>query len=159
MRRSLVKLSCFTEAPMLGRYLEVSFLGYAPRRSDYAYFITQVKSKMAKHLSFAGSITHSKSIIEALPIYQWWHQLFLNLVCRRSKRLKEILSVVMTDEDGNHKFHVVNWNIIPMPRYLGGLGIRRLTNMNKVCFMKLKRWLGTMNVRAVQLIVKGKYAR
>jgi hypothetical protein len=35
------------------------------------------------------------------------------------------------------KFHAVRWSCVTMPKELGGLGMRRLDEMNKACLLKL----------------------
>lgn len=35
------------------------------------------------------------------------------------------------------KFHAINWDMITSHKYVGGLGLRKSDEMNKVCFMKL----------------------
>jgi len=37
---------------------------------------------------------------------------------------------IWADEMNNTKYHAVNWNVVTMPRYLGGLGVRRLEVIN-----------------------------
>jgi hypothetical protein len=62
LREELVMMSGCNETPSLGKYLGVPLVGY---------LISQVKAKLsnwkAKQLSFAGRITLSKAVIEAVP--------------------------------------------------------------------------------------------
>jgi hypothetical protein len=71
LREELVMMSGCNETPSLGKYLGVPLVGRAPKRSDYNSLISQVKAKLsnwkAKQLSFAGRITLSKAVIEAVP--------------------------------------------------------------------------------------------
>lgn len=54
-------------------YLRVPLLGRAPKKVDFQYLLEQVKRRLATwkstQLSFAGRVTLSKAVVEALPIY------------------------------------------------------------------------------------------
>jgi hypothetical protein len=73
-RGELINISGFKETKELGKYLGVPLTGKAPKRRDFNYLVDQVKNKLAswkaKQLSFAGRVTLSKSVIEAVPIFQ-----------------------------------------------------------------------------------------
>lgn len=44
---------------------------------------------------------------------------------------------VQGDVDNKRKMHAVTCETMMMPKYLGGVGLRHLNVLNKVCLMKL----------------------
>ncbi|MCI11192.1 putative ribonuclease H protein, partial [Trifolium medium] len=46
-------------------------------------------------------------------------------------------SFVWGDTEQKKRFHAVGWEKITVPKWLGGLGIRKLDVMNNACLMKL----------------------
>ncbi|MCH81869.1 putative ribonuclease H protein [Trifolium medium] len=139
MRAELVRLSGFNEATSLGKYLGVPLVGRAPKRSDYSYLINQVKTKLsnwkAKQLSFAGRVTLSKAVIEAIPIYPMMTTAIPKACLNEIQKIQR--AFIWGDDDDGRKYHAVNWEIVTKPKAYGGLGIRRLVHMNQACLMKL----------------------
>lgn len=73
LRNRLARISGFRITATMGKYLGVPLLGKCPRKGDFNYLINKVKDKLsgwkANHLSFAGRVTLSKSVIQANPVY------------------------------------------------------------------------------------------
>ncbi|XP_045810455.1 uncharacterized protein LOC123904892 [Trifolium pratense] len=161
VREELLLLSGFNVTPSLGKYLGVPLVGRAPRRSDYNYLLDQVKSKLsawkAKQLSFAGRVTLLKSVIEAIPIYPMMTTPIPKACLNEIQKIQR--AFIWGDEDGSRKYHAVSWDTVTKPKAHGGLGIRRLINMNKACLMKLG-WALRTGQQALWIdVVKGKYVR
>ncbi|PNX89040.1 hypothetical protein L195_g045157 [Trifolium pratense] len=139
VREALVRRSGFNEALSLGKYLGVPLVGRAPKRSDYNYLINQVKNKLsnwkANQLSFAGRVTLSKAVIEAIPIYPMMTTSIPKACLHEIQKIQR--GFIWGEEDGGRKYHAVNWENVTKPKVLGGLGICRLVHMNKACLMKL----------------------
>lgn len=72
-RMALTRILGFKATDAIGRYLGVPLLGKTPRQHDFHYLIDKGKDKLsgwkANHLSFAGRVTLSKSVIQAILIY------------------------------------------------------------------------------------------
>lgn len=72
-KHTLIELSNFTVVSNLGKYLGVPISGKAFKRNDYQYIIKNISSELiswkANHLSFAGRVNLSKSVMEAMHIY------------------------------------------------------------------------------------------
>lgn len=49
---------------------------------------------------------------------------------------KLYLSFIWGDSEEHRKVHLVKWDVITLPKFLGGLGIRRLNVMNNACILK-----------------------
>ncbi|MCH79274.1 putative non-LTR retroelement reverse transcriptase [Trifolium medium] len=161
IREELVMQSGFNETPSLGKYLGVPLVGRAPKRSDFNYLIDQVKNKLsawkAKQLSFAGRVTLSKSVIEAIPIYPMMTTPIPKACLNEIQKIHR--AFIWGDEEGNRKYHAVRWDVVTKPKVFGGLGIRRLVHMNKACLMKLG-WAIRSGKNALWIdVVKGKYDR
>lgn len=72
-RNKLARISGFKVSASMGRYLGVPLLGKCSRKGDFTYLIDKVWDRLsgwkAKHLSFAGRVTLSKSVIQAISVY------------------------------------------------------------------------------------------
>jgi ribonuclease HI len=161
LREELVTLSGYNATSSLGKYLGVPLVGRAPKCSDYNYLISQVKSKMsnwkAKQLSFAGRVTLSKAIIEAIPTYPMMTAAIPKTCLNEIQKIQR--AFIWGDEDGTRRYHAVNWEKVTQPKAIGGLGIRRLVHMNQACLMKLA-WAVRNGENALWIeVLKGKYSR
>jgi hypothetical protein len=161
VKEELVRQSGFNEALSLGKYLGVPLVGRAPKRADYNYLISQVKSKLsnwkAKQLSFAGRVTLSKSVIEAIPIYPMMTTAIPKACLYEIQKIQR--GFIWGDEEGSRKYHAVSWDNVTKPKALGGLGIRRLVHMNTACLMKLA-WTMRRGEEALWIdVFRGKYSR
>lgn len=63
------------------------------------------------------------------------------------------------DTDEARKLHLINWKTLTLPKQIGGLGIKDLPTMNKVCFMKLAWGLKTDNIGLWYQVLNGKCGR
>lgn len=135
----MTNLSSFKETHSFGKYLGVPLVGRAPKKSDYAYLIEHMKSKLVawkgKHLSFASRVTLAKSVIEALSLYPMMATKIPKAVLQDIHKMQRAF-IWGDDENGRH-VHAVNWDTVTKPKYLGGLGLRRLSTMNDACLLKL----------------------
>jgi hypothetical protein len=161
VKEALVMMSGFTEATSLGKYLGVPLVGRAPKRSDYNYIINQVKTKLsawkAKHLSFAGRVTLSKAVIEAIPVYPMMTVAIPKACLNELQKIQR--AFIWGDDNSGRKYHAVSWGNVTLPKVYGGLGMRRLVQMNKACLMKLG-WAIRSGKEALWIeVIKGKYDR
>ncbi|PNX90504.1 ribonuclease H, partial [Trifolium pratense] len=63
------------------------------------------------------------------------------------------------DTEHSRKYHAIGWDIMTKPKDCGGLGLRRLTVMNKACILKLGRKLQTGSQEFWCNVMWGKYRR
>ncbi|GAU13938.1 hypothetical protein TSUD_262650 [Trifolium subterraneum] len=159
VRDKLLSMSGFRETNDLGKYLGVPLNGRAPKNAEYHYLIDQVKNKLsawkAKQLSFAGRLTLAKSVLEAVPIYPRMTEKIPKACLDDIQRIQR--NFIWGDYDNVRKFHAVNWNMVTRPKWMGGLGLRKLEVMNQACLLKLG-W--KLNCGATDFwcqVVKGKY--
>lgn len=111
LRLKLCSSSGIKETHCLGKYLGVPLKGKSLRRSGFSYVTEQIAKRLtswkARHLSFAGRVTLTKSVMEVFPIYR----MMTNMLPKSS--IKEIhkmqRSFIWGDTDLHRNYHVVNW--------------------------------------------------
>lgn len=73
VRSAILNASGIREIKSLGRYLGVPLLGHAPKKQDFTHLVEKVQDKLsgwkATQLSFAGRVTLSRAVIQAVPVY------------------------------------------------------------------------------------------
>ncbi|MCH83533.1 putative ribonuclease H protein, partial [Trifolium medium] len=145
LRVKLLQISGFKETNDFGKYLGVPLVGRTPKRSDYQYILDQVSSKLsawkATQLSFAGRVTLAKSVIEAVPIYPMMSSKIPKACLDDIQRIQR--QFIWGDTEQKRRYHAISWDKITVPKWLGGLGIRKLERMNQACLLKLNWKLQT----------------
>jgi hypothetical protein len=139
VKDKLLRISGFRETDELGRYLGVPLIGQAPRKRDFQYLVDQVAAKLtnwkAKQLSFAGRVTLAKSVIEAVPVYPMMSTKIPKSCLNDIQKLQR--DFIWGDTTNERRFHAVSWEKITTPKWMGGLGLRKLDIMNQACLIKL----------------------
>lgn len=114
-------------------------LGANPRRKEtWQPVLEKVRSRLArwkrKLLSFVGRLTLIKAVVSSLPVY------YLSLfripegVAKEIERLQA--SFLWGGSDLKRKIHMVKWEEITKRVDQGGLGIRRIREMNTCLLIK-----------------------
>ncbi|XP_058759648.1 uncharacterized protein LOC131632954 [Vicia villosa] len=139
LRTSLRNLSGFKETSGFGKYLGVPLTRKALKKNDFSYVMDQIYSKLtswkARHLSFAGRLTLTKSVMEAIPICPMMTNLLPKACIKDIQKLQR--NFLWGDTEVKKKHHVVSWDKIMLDKCDGGLGLRDLDIMNQTCIMKL----------------------
>ncbi|MCH80116.1 RNA-directed DNA polymerase (Reverse transcriptase) [Trifolium medium] len=68
-------------------------------------------------------------------------------------------SFIWGDEEQRRKIHLINWNVMTLPRQMGGLAIRDLHTMNRACTMKMGWQLRNGDDSLWCKILRSKYGR
>ncbi|WJX47132.1 hypothetical protein P8452_33857 [Trifolium repens] len=161
LKNKLINMSGFKETSDFGKYLGVPLNGRAPKRSDFQYIIDQVNSKLAawkaNQLSFAGRVTLAKSVIEAVPIYPMMSTKIPKACLDEIHKLQR--QFIWGDTDVKRRYHAVGWDDISVPKWMGGLGLRKLNVMNQACLMKLGWKFQTNGEDYWCRVMRGKYER
>ena len=161
VKRGIVSRSGYREVYSLGKYLGIPLIGRMPKRSDYDYLVDMVKNKLAgwkaNQLSFAGRITLSKAVIEALPLYPMMTSVIPKSCLQEIQQLQR--KFIWGDTTENRRYHAVGWSSITTPKKFGGLGIRNLITFNTACFMKLGWSFRHGEDKLWCQVLRGKYAR
>jgi hypothetical protein len=160
-RRKLVRQSGFQETSNIGKYLGVPLIGRAPKKKDFQHLIDKVKNKLSgwksSHLSFAGRVTLSKSVIQAIPVYSMMTTLIPKSCLLEIQKLQR--GFIWGDEDHKRKLHSVRWSTLTNPKEHGGLAIRDMGRMNLACIMKLGWSIKMQEENLWCQVLRGKYAR
>lgn len=83
----------------------------------------------------AGRLTLVQSVTSAIPNYVVQTTKFLMSLCDKLDKLnKEFL---WGDVDDKKNVHLVNWGTICQPKQLGGLGIKKTTDINQAMLAKI----------------------
>lgn len=150
-----------SEANHLGKYLGAPLISIAPRKAEFQDIVDNVKSKLTawklKHLTFAGRVTLSKSVIQALLLYTMMSASILKACIEETHKLQR--SFIWEQEEHSKKVHAISWDVVTKPKNLGGLGIRRLDVVNKACIMKLGWEIRNGAQQLWCKLLKGKYDR
>lgn len=88
-----------------------------------------------KCLSAAGRLTLAKSIISSMGVFQMQLQ---KMKKRTHKELdKAIRQCVWGSTPTKRRLHLLNWNVLCLPKKHGGTGLRRSEDMNIALLAKL----------------------
>jgi hypothetical protein len=71
----------------------------------------------AKQLSFAGRVTLSKAIIEAIPTYPMMTAAIPKTCLNEIQKIQR--AFIWGDEDGARRYHAVNWEKVTQPKAIG----------------------------------------
>ncbi|CAL5415768.1 unnamed protein product [Camellia sinensis] len=114
-------------------------LGANPgRKSTWKPVLDKVKARLAgwkrRTLSFAGRLTLIKSALSSLPIYYLSLFRMPNGVVREIEKLQA--AFLWGGNDLKRKVHLVKWAEVTKSREQGGLGIRRIKDVNSSLLLK-----------------------
>nr|KYP63364.1 Putative ribonuclease H protein At1g65750 family [Cajanus cajan] len=122
----------------LGKYLGIPTHHSRVNRVTYQGIIDKINSRLSgwkeKNLSFAGRLTLTKFVLQALPSYTMQMVYLPRALCDEVDKIcKRFLW-----GDGNriHHPHAINWKTICLPKANGGLGLRKMRDMNNAFMMK-----------------------
>lgn len=160
-RHLLVRESGYREDFSLGRCLGVRLIGRSPRKEDFNYMVDFVRSKLstwkAKQLSFAGRVSLSRSVLDAIPIYPMMYIIIPKSCTQEFQWLQH--AFMWGEDDDKRKYHAVSRSTMQLPRYLGAFGLCNLGTMNIDCFLKMVWRLHQGEENLWCKVLKGKYGR
>ncbi|XP_015936169.1 uncharacterized protein LOC107462117 [Arachis duranensis] len=131
--------SGFIEADCLGRYLGAMLTNARKGKEKFKNLIDKVAGKLkgwkSSCLSFAGRVTLAKSVISPSMNFDMMHMKIPKGICYEIEKMQR--KFVWRGDMENRKFHAVNWNTLCQPKYLGGLGFKKLETMNVAFLLKI----------------------
>jgi len=133
VKLSILRLISFEEGCLPVRYLGVPLISTRLLYRDCKILVEKLEARIQnwknKSLSFAGRLQLIRSVLSSMHIY--WASVFIlpdRIISDLEKRMRVFLWSHGIMKKGKAK---VKWKEVCLPKYEGGLGIRRLTDMNK----------------------------
>ncbi|XP_019186483.1 PREDICTED: uncharacterized protein LOC109181186 [Ipomoea nil] len=144
----------------LGRYLGVPSIHGRLKVDTFAGIIDKIRNRLAgwrsKSLSLAGRLVLAQSVLSTIPYYTMQTTLIPKGVIASIERM--IRNFLWGAKEGERKCNLVNWNTVTQCKDSGGLGIRRLEEMNISFFAKLGWRLMSGDDSLWAKVFKSKYA-
>ena len=123
----------------LGDYLGMPLIHSRVNKYTYQSILERVEKRLtgwnAAHLSFAGRVTLAQSVLQAMPVYAMQTTLLPAPV--RHKIEKACRRFIWDGNSKSHRMSMVGWEKICMPKQYGGLGFKKMDEMNQAMLMKL----------------------
>ncbi|XP_019178992.1 PREDICTED: uncharacterized protein LOC109174182 [Ipomoea nil] len=125
----------------MGRYLGVPSIHGRVTCNTYAGLLERITSRLegwkAKTLSLTGRVTLAKSVLNAIPVYTMQTVDLPKGICAEiEKRTRRFIWGTNAISGGN-KMSLVDWGLVTTARANGGLGLRKMHEMNMACMTKL----------------------
>lgn len=110
-----------------------------PKRQHFLYLIDTINARLtswkAKTLSFAGCLILIKHVLSSIPIHTTAVVPIPISICNDIERLMR--NFLWSGSGQSTKINYVNWNLVCLPKSEGGLGIRKTSEVNDACLLKL----------------------
>uniref|UniRef100_A0A803Q136 Reverse transcriptase domain-containing protein n=1 Tax=Cannabis sativa TaxID=3483 RepID=A0A803Q136_CANSA len=132
--------------PLLGKqekYFGNPFFVSARKRHDFSFLKNKILNRLegwrAKQLSQAGRLTLIKSILSSIPCYTMAICMIPKSICTKiDSILAQFWWKGQNDDNLNRRYLALKcWSELCQPKRNGGLGIRRLHDMNMALLAKL----------------------
>nr|KYP39528.1 Putative ribonuclease H protein At1g65750 family [Cajanus cajan] len=128
----------FQQIDDLGKYLGIPTHHSRVSRASYQGIIDRLHQRMsgwkARNLSFAGRLTLTKSVLAALPSYTMQTVQLPRLLCDEADRI--FRNFLWGDNVDHRRHHAIGWQKLCLPKEHGGLGLRRMRDVNTSFMMK-----------------------
>ncbi|XP_048324699.2 uncharacterized protein LOC125421031 [Ziziphus jujuba] len=159
VRKSIKSLFGLSDLPKDARYLGNPLFGNRKHSKDYEELRIKIEATLqgwkSKLLSQAGKYTLIKSVVTPLPLYAMSTAKLPSLWC---KNIENLAIKFLWDRGRNDRtFIPIYWSRVCQPKEAGGLGLRRLKNMNMALFNKLAWHLTTNENKLWVQALKAKY--
>ncbi|KAL8143992.1 hypothetical protein V2J09_017024 [Rumex salicifolius] len=116
----------------LGSYLGIPLLHKRMDRATFQPIIQKMKARLAgwkgKLLSRAGRVTLANSVLTSIPVYTMATLPLPIAVCDDIDRISR--DFIWGSSLGERRMHLVGWDEISKPKHVGGLGVRRMLEVN-----------------------------
>ncbi|KAK0586532.1 hypothetical protein LWI29_008529 [Acer saccharum] len=145
----------------LGSYLGVPLIHGRIRSDTYKVILEKTQKRLASwksaSLSFAGRCTLIKAVSSAIPVYAMQS---IKLPSEISKNLDKINRNFLWGSTPEKKHvHLVSWDVVCLPKHLGGLGIKKTKLMNQALLAKIGWRLNLRDSGLWGRILKDKYLK
>jgi len=161
LKNSISSLTGFSHTNNLGPYLGMPLIGGSYNKKNFQFITEKIRKKLAgwktNCLSMTGRVTLAKSSLASIPYYAMKSSKIPRKICDDIERTQR--SFIWRHKENEKSARLVRWNTICLPKELGGLGLRRVRDMNKAFLMKLTWKLKTETSNLCTQVLKGKYGR
>ncbi|XP_031124258.1 uncharacterized protein LOC116026974 [Ipomoea triloba] len=125
----------------LGRYLGVPSIHGRVTCQSFNVLLDRVTGRLegwkTKMLSMVGRVTLAKAVLNAIPTYTMQTTVLPKGVCMEIEKKTRQFIWGNQGQDTTRKINLVSWDTVTKEKVAGGLGIRRLQDMNRACMAKL----------------------
>ena len=132
-KRSVCKRLGINATNNLGKYLGFPIIHQGRVGSAFNFVMEKVQSKLSdwktKLLPRVGKLVLAK--IAATPIAEYYmqcHDLPIEVCDRIDKMVRDFM---WGSTEGKNRMHMVNWNIVSLPKELGNLGLYSMKHRNQ----------------------------
>ncbi|KAG8383539.1 hypothetical protein BUALT_Bualt04G0024000 [Buddleja alternifolia] len=121
------------------QHLGLPFCKQQKRTACFNDLVEKLNNKLsgwkAKNLSQAGRLILLKTVAQAIPVYQMSHYLLPISIC--SKLDASMRKFSWGHDPNKNHLHLMAWDDICRPKALGGLGLRKMKDLNFALLSKL----------------------
>ena len=129
----------FSVTKNLGKYLGMPVIHSRVNKQTYQEILDKVNKRLsgwnAMHLSLAGRLTLTQSVIQTIPIYAMQTTKIPSGI--RDNIDQACRHFIWSGTAGKKKMSLVKWDHICQPKLCGGLGLKNLSLMNGALLMKI----------------------
>jgi hypothetical protein len=139
LREDIVHHTGYKQVNNMGRYLGANIDPGRATRGKFSNIIDKIQNRLSgwkqQCLSFAGRLTLSKSVLSSIPYYHMQYAKLPKTICDEMEKIQR--RFLWGDTDHSRKPHLVGWDVCCLPKFDGGLGIKRPHHMNEAFLMKI----------------------
>ena len=110
-----------------------------------------------QYLSLAGRHTLVQSVINSIPLFQMQTTLLPIGLCNIIDM--KVRTFLWGDTNEKRRTHLINWDMVTKCKQQGGLGIRKMHNLNIALMAKLGWKLLTEKEKLWARVITNKYMR
>ena len=121
----------------IGTYLNTPIFTSCRTAQSYQYLVDniclRIEGWQAEYLSMASRATLIKASVTSIPIYTMQTTLLLQKISHQIDKMS--CNFLRRDIDQRNCCHIVNWEIVTLPKKVGGLGIPSTQHRNHAILM------------------------
>lgn len=161
-RTHLCRVLGMRECDHKGKYLGHPFCKFNSKSEVFDSIVGKVAQRLSgwkqRTLSMAGRLVLIKSVLHSIPSYIMQTFLMPNYINDKidSKMRKFFWGF---EEHDKHRLHLKAWDVVCTPKHLGGLGLRKMNDVNLAFITKLGWNLCTSLDKNWVKLVRSKYLR
>lgn len=156
---NLCRILGMQECNHKGKYLGQPFCHFKTKAVAFNGILENLSRKLSgwkqRNLSMAGRMVLIKSVVQALPSYTMETLLPRVLIGKMERKIKDFFWGFRDDKLYN--LHLKAWTNVCKPKASGGIGFRKLADMNRAFVTKLAWTLNTQMGKPWVKLVRAKH--